>query len=629
MKRKLIDFDVFTKIENESLSGAEAELVEAEDILSEALDVESVSLHCFGESNVVYSTPDDTYIHATYTLNPDSLILENIEELVIDEAQEKEFAKSKLSNMIEELLEGNEKKAHSIFNEYVGLNVTKRIFNEARNKSAKAKTKRLVAKTKKIGSGPGAKTVVVGYVPAKKKSHATKSQTAGVVAKRMKGKKRRNKLASLSEKKRRKAMRQSAHKRFGFMKEQVEVLHQISENVINYVNYVELGPTLKECSARYDEKGNVTALRVPTSKARNEGKILSFNWKTMNTEIKYCRDAGKKLSESMDFCKAMGELKRQNAFDDSTALEETLESVVVQWPNVIYLTQNELAAHVKEALEAVGVTNYDDQVCDFMAEGILRTAHTIHSEKVEKVLKLAGCTDCTQYECFQDAIGKFYPQIDESTALEMQAFYDLYSAVGEIYKHAQKTGDEIVAEEAEFYLNDLAAICEGQLEPDIDLAEETAEWIYDLIEANLSDAGEWNPTNTVHHTITGDHPAMAKKATVDGIPGKYTGDYGDPAPVSDGKSYHNGLADQMRNRGWSQLGGSDVVPDLTNPYVPKPFGDYTMKGEPGVDKNSDSGLTQVQGDTWPSLQNPYVPKAETAQSYQMNHGKEADLVVDK
>jgi len=628
MKRKLIDFDVFAKIEKESLSSAEAELVEAEDILAEALEVNGASLYCFGESNVVYSTPDDTYIYATYNLSPDSLILENIEELVLDEAQEKEHAKGVLSNMVEELLEGNEKKAENIFEEYINLNVTKRVFNEARTKSFKAKTKRLVAKTKKVGSGPSAKIVVTGYVPAKKKSHATKSQPISVVTKRMKGKKRRSKLKSASEKRRNKLMRQAAHKRFGFMKEQVEVLNTISENVMGYVNYVSLGPVLKECSARYDERGNVTALRIPTTQIRNEGKILSFNWKTINTEIKYCRDAGKKLSESVDFCKAMAELKRHNAFNDSESLQQTLEAVVTQWPNLLYLTQNELASMIKEALETVNVVNYDDQTCDFMAEGILRTAHGIHADRVEKILKLANCKDCKAYECFQEAVGSFYQHVDESTALEMQAFYDLYSAVGEIYKHVSRTGDEIVQEEAEEYLHDLAATCEGQLEPDIDLAEEVAEWIYDLIESNLSDAGEWNPSTSVHHTVTGDHPAMAKKATVDGIPGKYLGDWGDTAPVSDGKSYKNGLADQMRNKSWSNVGGPDVVPDLTNPYVPKPFGDYTLKGEPGVDKNSDSGLTQVQGETWPSLQNPYVPKAETPQTYKMNKGKEADLVVD-
>jgi hypothetical protein len=63
--------------------------------------------------------------------------------------------------------------------------------------------------------------------------------------------------------------------------------------------------------------------------------------------------------------------------------------------------------------------------------------------------------------------------------------------------------------------------------------------------------------------------------------------------------------------------------------VPKTFGDYKIKGEKNID--SDSGLLGHEGgsDTWPSLQNPYVPSAETPKSYQMNHGKEADLVVNK
>jgi hypothetical protein len=97
--------------------------------------------------------------------------------------------------------------------------------------------------------------------------------------------------------------------------------------------------------------------------------------------------------------------------------------------------------------------------------------------------------------------------------------------------------------------------------------------------------------------------------------------------VSDGKSYKGGEADIMRNKAWGNKGGKGVYPDLNNPYTPKPFGDYTMKGEPGTDKNSDGGLAQDQGsDTWPNLSNPYLPKGETPQSYK---AKSDNLVVDK
>lgn len=622
MKRKLIDFDVFKKMESESLSNAEFELSEAEDVLARALNTDSVSLHCFGESDVLYTTPEDTYIHATYQLEDNAIILENIEELVVDEEQERKNAKALLANMIEEIVEGNDKKAENLFEEYLDLSITKRLFTEG-----KKSTKRLVAKKKKVGKN---KWKVVGYEPAKKKSHAGYSQSSSLVAKRAKGKRKGARMLSASEKKRRKTMRKAAHRRFGFMKEEAaSQIAVISENVLDYVNYLEVGPVLKETSARYDENGNVVALRIPTSKVRNEGKILSFNWKTLNTDLKLCRDAGKNLAENMDFCKAVSELKRQNAFNNSDALEESLESIVVQWPDVIYLTQKELAKSIKEALEVVGVVNYDDQTCDFMAEGILRTAHSAHTDRVEKVLKYADKKECKEYECFQEVVSRFYPQVDENTALEMQVFYDLYTVVGEIYKTAQKTGDEILQEEAEEYVRDLAAICEGEVEPDINLAAEVAEWAYELVEANVPGAGEWNPSNSVHHTVVGDHPDMAKKATVDAIPSKFKGDWDDEAPVSDGKTYGKKLAEKMRSRAWSNVGGPDTYPSLNNPYVPKPFGDYTLKGEPGVDKNSDAGLGQVQGQTWPSLENPYVPKAETPQSYKMNKGKEQDLVVDK
>jgi hypothetical protein len=55
-----------------------------------------------------------------------------------------------------------------------------------------------------------------------------------------------------------------------------------------------------------------------------------------------------------------------------------------------------------------------------------------------------------------------------------------------------------------------------------------------------------------------------------------------------------------------------------------------MKGEKGVDKDNNNDWDRFQSDeTWPNLKNPYVPKAETPETYKMNHGKETDLVVDK
>jgi hypothetical protein len=585
MKRKLIEFDVFKKIEQDSLSSAEYELSEAADILARSLDHEGVDLHCYGESFVLYETLNGTYIYANYTLDENALTLEGIEELVVDEEEEKVNAKKLLSDMVEELLEGNEAKANELFDNYVGLPVTRRTLSEAATKS---KPFRLVAVTDPKGK-------VTGYRKGKKRLGGPKRrQSVSTVHKRAAAKRKGAGKVSASEKKRRSNLRKQAKKKFGLMSNE-ETLHQIksiSENVLDYIDYRELGPALRESVVKHDDDGNVVALRIPTTKVRNEGKILSFNWKVLNHEVKVMRDASKNLAESVDFCKAIAELRRHNAFSDNDALEESLQNIITQWPNVLYLTQRELAQVVGEALQVTGEHSYDDQTCEFMAEGILRTAYETYPEKVGKVLKLAN-VDCQQYECFQEAVNNYYNTLDEATAVEMQV----------------------------------------EVEPDLDLAEDAAAWVYHLVETNLETA-PWNPSNSVHIAagkwVSGDHPRMAQVAAKPYSPkSDSSGDWGDEAPVSDGKNYKGGLAGKMRSRSWGNVGGPDTYPSLQNPYQPKPFGDWTLKGEPGVDKNTDSGLTQVQdSDTWPNLQNPYCPKAETPQSYKMNKGNDDDLVVD-
>ena len=54
MKRSLIDFDVLKRMEKDSLSFAEGELIKAADILGETLGVGLLELHCFGDEKVLY-----------------------------------------------------------------------------------------------------------------------------------------------------------------------------------------------------------------------------------------------------------------------------------------------------------------------------------------------------------------------------------------------------------------------------------------------------------------------------------------------------------------------------------------------------------------------------------------------
>lgn len=588
MKRRLINYDVFEKMRSNSLTTAEHELVQAEPVLTSALNLTDAKLHAFDSDSALYETVNGAFVRANYRLENNRVVFENIEQLVLDEESERSKAKNLLSEMLDALLDNQEKKAESLFTQYLSLPVTRRTIGEAK---------------------------CCGGFPFKKKGKKGLDDDEPDVKK---GKGKKGKKGFVPFKK--------ADE--GDMKEWANLCH----NVFNYLNYLEFGPTLKESAARYDEKGNVVALSIPTVRARNEAKLLSFDWDVPKTELKLLRMKGDKLAENAAFCKAVAELKRHNAVSDNDALEESLENIVSKWPEVLYQTQIELSNTIKSALETVGATNYDDQTCDFMAEGILRTAHSAYSGRVNKILRLAGAEECQgedKYACFRETVTQFYPSVDEQHKVEMQVFVDLYDALRNVHEYAKHENNHPVVAETAHHLNELASVIRQEVEPVSEIAEEAAAWLATIVETNLA-GHDWSVSNSTYVTLTGEHPQMAKNARVGYTPASdFTGDWGDTAPASDGKSYRGGEAKKMRDSSYGNLGGSDTYPNLKNPYVPKPFGEYKIKGEKSVEDDGSATGQWSSKDTWPALQNPYVPKALTNKEYKMNHGKEKDLVVDK
>lgn len=606
MKRKLIDFEVFRKIKDDSLSSAETELTEAEDVLARALNVDQLQLHCFGESDVTYETPDKSYIHASYQMNEKAILFENIEELVIDEQTSKKEARSLLTSMVEELLKNNETKAEGAFMQYLTMPTVRRSLMEGKfifggeDKKDKGKGKDMPFGGKKKKKKKG------GFPFGGKKDKFEK-----------KGEELKFQVKA--------------------SKKMVKEWLALTENVSNYLDYQQFGPVMQQSEAKRDDKGNVVALKIPTTHVRNEGKILNMTFKHMlDTELKVMRGKMKTVHEDQAFCRAMADLRKCNAVSDQQGLQDVLEAVVTRWPELLYLTQTELAESISIALETLGEANYDDQMCSFMAEGILMTAVNAYSERVNKIVRLSGAElDKTAvYESFQALVHKFYPSLDEVTQLEMQVFVDLYNALVDVHEVACTDRNEGLAEAVTGYLRELHAVLKQEAEPTLELAGEVASWLSSLVESNVPGAEEtWNVSNSTHQTIVGDHPRMSWAAKQDASPSKFPGDWGGKLPVSDGKSYKGGGEEEMRDRSWGQAGPrDDMWPSLKNPYVPKPFGDYKMK-EPSAVNSGDSDWSRWQSkDTWPNLQNPYVPtavlgrKAMTPQNYKM---KSDNLVIDK
>jgi hypothetical protein len=296
------------------------------------------------------------------------LVLENIEQLVIEEESEKKNARQLLNNMVESLLDNNDAKASHQFEAYLSMPSVRRglIVNEsAKNEDDKD-------------------------VPffMKKKGKNKKPMTA----------KQRKFFAMIAAKK------GKNHKSNPFAKKikpaTMKEWAVMCENVIDFIDYKQFGPLLGESQVQTDAKGNITAVAIPTLQKRNEAKILNFNWKTLDHDLKIVRGNAKKtISEDQNFVRAMSDLKRHNNISDNHALEETLEAIVSRWPDVIYVTESELADQIAVALESANITNFDDNTCQFMAEAILRTAHNAYTDRVRKIGQLAGAETDITAEC--------------------------------------------------------------------------------------------------------------------------------------------------------------------------------------------------------------------------------------
>ncbi len=602
MKRKLIKFDAFRRIENDSLSSAEIELAEAQEVLSTALGVEGLNLHCFGESDVTYETTEGDYVHANYGLQKGYIVFENIEQLVIDEESERSESKKILTNLVESLFDDNNEKAGHLFDKFMSLPQIRKNLKEATLTEGKFKFGKSNPSGKKAWNKGKHETPETTRKRIKS-GLVTKSHESGTEKKKHKNLSNNFKKTTTNPRARLYARKLKSSK--------VNEWTVLSENVMQYVKLQSLGGVLRETKLRHDDRGNVVAVAMPTSQVRNEGKLLTFNWKVLDHEIKYSRNGAKNIQNEATFCKAIAELKRYNALSDNAGLETTLENIVAKWPQVLYLTHQELSERIAQALDNAGVQNYDDQMCEFMSEGILRMAHHAYSDRAEKIVKISRMQveGDDVYESFRNIADAFLPQVDEAENAQYRVFADLYRALHEFYEVVERENDEATKSEVVAYLKDCESILNRQDEPDLELAENIALFLRSLVETNL-DSEEWKVSNDVHTTISGDHPHMAELAKKGYTPASdFSGDWGSELPVSDGKNPRNKAEVEKMKNSWANIGGSDTAPELKNPYVPQPFGDYKMKGEKSVVDDNDATGEWGSKDTWPALQNPYVPDA--------------------
>lgn len=548
MKRKLIDINVINELENKSINVAMKEINESCDILAKKLKTESLKVHCLNESEVTFVTPQNTYIHATYTLDNNNLLLENIKELVVNEESEKIANKNFISNMLDAILEDKKEVANDMFENYINMPISKKVFKEGISKNTKGK--------------------------------------------------------KINEENTRKSSEFDSVKNL-FRKSKIEEFKAISENIQDFLNFKKGNPLFSNISVSHDDSNNVVSLKLPRLKLRNEGKVLSFNWKTPSAEVTYQRAKAKGVLKETNFLRAMNDLRRANAISDMKEIEVTLENIVGAWPSLVYLTQNELSSMIKEALEASDSKNYDDETCQFMAEGILRTAHHAYDDSVRKIFQINNQETSEDYESYREACEKVFPVLDDQYNREFQSFVDTYKMLDEALNIVSKNnGSNIIKAKIAEALEDLESIVSGKSSLNYNALESGNNLIKSLTEAfNLpmssNTIGDYDKPHT---SLGGDHPVLAKKAKVDAFPSKYNGDY-KGVVTSDGQKI--GVDDAAKSAHTS--GGKDIFPSLNNPYILKDVIPHVNDKDPN-NVEGNNLATHQDSDTWPNLSNPYIPK---------------------
>jgi len=623
MKRQLISYDHFAEIKKGSLSNAAHELIEAEPILRDVLETEAVEMFCFDEGNVYYQKGDGNFVRANYVLNERDIRFDNIEEIVIDERTHNKARRAIIADMLEAVVDKNEEKAGELYKQYLEMTTPKMKYSKS-----ECNEKSVIGKRKSNDKTNLVKEAFESLIEKPKGKNLRRSLAAKRAApfsrKKAVETRRRHKpqeeLAKKDPLRRRAAEEIKRRKKAGIAKpgerlkpERIEDWAVVGANVLEYIDHVMSGPSLAEVAIERDDLDNVIGARVPTTRVRNEGKLLALKWDTLKTDVKVLREQAMRLSVDESFQRLVSSIKRLNNLADNDQLEETLNSLVSAFPSVLYLTQGELAKVVAESLANNGATNYDDEVCTFIAEGILRVAFDSYPERVSRLASLAGAPPIHEgedpYIVFQDTMAYFFPHVDEQIAIEMRVFEDLYDTFADVRAEALEINDDLVRKQASNYLAQIEEVLNGSVRPNLSLAEEAGLYLADLVETNL-ETRPWQVAKKPYRTTVGEHPDMAKKAAHQYAPSRDLAvDAWGKLPVSDGKNYLGGGEDEMRNRSWGNEGGKETYPTLGNPYVLK-SGDWTMKGEKGIDKTTGDSTGQWgSGDTWPNLSNPYVPQS--------------------
>lgn len=142
MKKKLISYNAFNNILENSFNNIGNELNSASPYVATALGVDNLNMVSYDANQVIYGLQDGSYIKADYSLENNDIVYENFEHVVIDEDTEKSHVNNLTKNLYEAIVEKDGNGAEEIFKDIIQTSYLKRKFLESCKKTKKSPLKK-------------------------------------------------------------------------------------------------------------------------------------------------------------------------------------------------------------------------------------------------------------------------------------------------------------------------------------------------------------------------------------------------------------------------------------------------------------------------------------------------------
>lgn len=353
MKITKIKDKIFEQLVENSFDKIENELKESTEYLNEIFG--TTFEYCFTNENYViyYSPQSNKYLKTTYSINENeqNIHFENFEIMKIDGQSLNETKKKKIRKIVDALEKNDEEEAEEAWKEWIdNFSIKEITINVGKGDPSINSMKPKFLKNQKSPKGKIKGTLLKGDETTKK---------AGVPSDTC-------------------------------MPENLDVLpnyKKIVERIYETAKKLEKDMDIEpEIDIESDDEGPV-AIKIPTSKKKKFAQKKGTEAKKIKKKIKSKRQKCKICDPNEETIEKISQMKKMK--NSGEEIDEMVIETITEYPELLYMTKTEIEEIVENCLTISQESNWDDELCEAIAEDLHKTAYNTYINNAYEIAKTA------------------------------------------------------------------------------------------------------------------------------------------------------------------------------------------------------------------------------------------------